>query len=252
LNNKEKFSNRIISACRRLGSRGLCYGPGGNISFRLPEDGLIICSPSGIPLAEMTPSDLCVVKIRKENEIDTNNYFNVISGKYKPTSEINIHCMIYMTRPDISAVIHLHPIFITALSCTEEGIDFDLTEDRKYYIGNIGFVPFLPGGSPELTKEVARSAQDNNLIICENHGIFTLGSNLSEAVNVTELAEGLAKLDFVARISTKKKIKFSDTADMTGYGDKKRINTSGSINTETDLYESVKSSLIYRDEIFDN
>ncbi|MHB8279944.1 MAG: class II aldolase/adducin family protein, partial [Candidatus Humimicrobiaceae bacterium] len=168
----DKLCNRIVSACKKLYNRNLITALGGNISLRTSNPDMILCSPSGMPLAEMLPADLCLIRLKSKMKyietvelnkhgidfdtasIDTNTQkpeyteiYEFLSGKYNPTSEILIHSMVYNIRPDILSVIHSHPPYITAMSCTDGGIDFNLTEDKNYYIGSIGFVPFISGGS---------------------------------------------------------------------------------------------------------
>jgi ribulose-5-phosphate 4-epimerase/fuculose-1-phosphate aldolase len=261
----KKYSSRIVSACKRLYNRNIITALGGNISIRVSDPGLLLCSPSGMPLAEMQPDDLCLVRLKSNSDIDIEislgqsvstksiNYkadrvagkagnsnpsdiYSVISGKFNPTSEILIHSAVYEIRPEINAVIHSHPPYITALSCVDEKIDFDLTQDRHYYIGNIGTVPFVHGGSPKLAESVVSVAQQNNAVICANHGIFVFGTSLAEAVNMTELIEELAKIFFIARTA--------------GFACSKEIKSAISADIPED-YASLKSSFIYRDEIFD-
>ena len=275
----KKYSSRIVSACKRLYNRNLITALGGNISMRTSDPGLFLCSPSGMPLAEMRSDDLCLISLksnediknedinieigtgksdsiksikhvavrlsRKANNVNPSDIYRVISGKYNPTSEILIHSAVYKIRLEINTVIHAHPPYTTALSCVDEKINFDLTQDRNYYIGNIGIVPFIPGGSPKLAESVISIAQQNNAVICANHGIFVFGTSLAEAVNIAELIEELAKIYFISR-----------TAGFAGSKEMKNAISAGEIENSItsgipEDYDSLKSSFIYRDEIFD-
>jgi ribulose-5-phosphate 4-epimerase/fuculose-1-phosphate aldolase len=267
----KKYGSRIVSACKRLYNRNLITALGGNISTRTSDPCLFLCSPSGMPLAEMLSDDLCLVSLKsskdlnieintssndsinhmtsrvteKAGNLDLSDNYSVISGNYGPTSEILIHSAVYYIRPEIKAIIHAHPPYITALSCVDEKINFNLTEDRNYYIGNIGTTPFIPGGSPKLAESVISIAQQNNAVICANHGIFVFGTSLAEAVNITELIEELAKIFFISRMAGfagNKEIKNAISA-----GEIKSVISAGI----SEDYDSLKSSFIYRDEIFD-
>jgi len=183
--------------------------------------------------------------LEKDINLNPSGIYSVISGKYNPTSEILIHSSIYKIRPEINAILHLHPPYITALSCVDEKINFNLTEDRNYYIGNIGMVPFVPGASPELAASVILIAQQNNAVICANHGIFLFGTSLSEAVNIAELVEELAKMYFISRLAA-----LAGNKEIKNAISDEEIKNAISSGISQD-YDSLKSSFIYRDEVFD-
>jgi len=218
----KKISIRMINACKRLHILKLVSGPGGNISCRTSIPNVIICSPSGIPIMDMMVDDLCVIELH--NSKDCN--YKILRGKYKPTSEILLHCEIYIKRPEIMSIIHTHPLYVTAFACTDEIINFEITEDKAWYIGNIDYIPFINGSTKELAEAALPKLEKSYVLILRNHGVVVLGDSLAEAVNITELVENLAMTYFYSKL----------------IGNLKEIKAP---NAKT------REGLIYHDEIFD-
>jgi L-fuculose-phosphate aldolase len=191
----KKLGTRMINSCKRLHERGILFGVGGNISLRSSDPDIIVCSPSGIPLMDMTLGDICTVDIKEIKE----GKFKVQLGKHNPTSEIWLHGGIYQTRPEIKAVIHTHPPMVTAFSCTSEEINFEIQEDQRWYIGEVDSLPFQSMEPIDFAGVAISKLTKNYALILKNHGLVALGDTLSEAVNITELMEGLAKTYYYAK-----------------------------------------------------
>jgi len=225
----KKLTNRMINACRRLHSRGILSGVGGNISMRSETDHIILCSPSGVPIMDMLSQDICEVDI---SDIRNDNY-RVVRGNHKPTSEILMHARLFDLRPEIKAVIHTHPPITTAFSCTNREINYRIQEDQRWYIGDIESIPFIYSSSKALADAAVPKLQKNYALILKNHGIVALGDSLAESVNITELIEDLSRIYFHAM-----KI-----------GDGKVVELPESYWTEMTI--ETRKDLIYHDEIFD-
>lgn len=218
----KKLSIRMINACKRLHTLKLLSGPGGNISYRTSIPNVIICSPSGVPIMDMMVDDLCVIELQNNKECN----YRILKGIYKPTSEILLHCEVYKKRPKIMSIIHTHPIYTTAFACTDETINFDITEDKAWYIGDIEYIPFVNGSTKELAEIALPKLEKSYVLILRNHGLVVLGDSLTEAVNITELIESLAMTYFYSKL----------------IGNWKEIKAP---NVKT------REGLIYHDEIFD-
>ena len=191
----KKLGTRMINACKRLHERGILFGVGGNISLRSGNPDIILCSPSGIPLMDMRLADICAVDITTIK----NGKYEVKSGRHDPTSEIWLHGGIYRARPEINAVIHTHPPIVTAFSCTSAEVDFKIQEDQRWYIGDVDSLPFQRVEPIEFAEVAVAKLTENYALILKNHGLVALGDTLSEAVNITETMEGLAKTYYYAK-----------------------------------------------------
>ncbi len=93
----------IVKYCKMLVTHGLTRGTGGNISILDRKTGLFAISPSGMDYFETQPEDVPVINLADNKIAD---------GIRKPSSEIDMHRLIYLDRDDICAVVHLSLIHI--------------------------------------------------------------------------------------------------------------------------------------------
>jgi L-fuculose-phosphate aldolase len=116
----------------------------------------------------------------------------VQAGAPHPFSEWRLHSHTYLRRPDVNAIVHLHPqasVLLTAL-----GHDIALiTTDHAYYLREIATVRFEPPGSVELAIAAAEAAASGvNALILGHHGCSVLADSVElahkRAVNLEEAA----------------------------------------------------------------
>lgn len=121
----------------RLGAsffqRGYATGSAGNLSMRL-EDGTLLATPTGSCLGELVAERLS--KVTPEGEW---------IGGDKPSKEISFHRAIYLNNPACGAIVHLHCLYLTALSCLE-GLDTQncIRPFTPYVVMRVGDVPVVP------------------------------------------------------------------------------------------------------------
>lgn len=162
----------IIQTCLWLEEQKLIIGTWGNVSIRLPS-GNILLTPSKLPYHDMKPEDLVIVNEKGEK----------CQGTRSATSEMDVHRLIYLKRPDISAIIHCHPLYASAMCATGQGIP-PILEEMTQLLG--GEVPITSqyiraGHHLELAKETARALGDKNAVLIANHAPVCCGRNLDEA-----------------------------------------------------------------------
>ena len=91
----------VVEAFRFMEERGLNCGYSGNISLRLPEEGLYLISPSGLRKSTTTPEDLVI--------LDESG--RVVEGSRAPSIEYRMHLAVYKARRDVNAVVHAHQLY---------------------------------------------------------------------------------------------------------------------------------------------
>ncbi len=173
---------------RKLFEKGLIHGSGGNISAR--EGKFVYLSPSGFYLNNIKPSQHIKLNLRtgkKENSV------------LKPTCETPMHLACYRARSDIQAVIHVHPPFAIASSCA--GITLRaLFPDFVVLIGDkVPLVPYFIPGSQIIGERFKKIFKKYSAVLIQNHGLVTVGKNLSEAFLRAEIIEEAAKIYYLAR-----------------------------------------------------
>lgn len=181
-----KIREQLVSFAQSAYQRRLVHGTGGNLSARLDNDKMMITA-SGLSLIDTEIENLMMVDIQSY-DWDPN-------GMFIPSKEYKFHADIYRYRPDIEAILHVHPPFATAFAV--KGQDIPRLTDAGFKLSAIPIVPFAPGGSEELKDLIVSTVRQNHdcqVILLEKHGIISLGSDIETAYNFADLTESLAQI----------------------------------------------------------
>jgi L-fuculose-phosphate aldolase len=177
----------LIEVGRHAVDRGLVVASGGNLSARIPGRDAFVVTASGTWFDRLVPGDFSVLDLQGA----------VIGGNPRPSSEWKLHQRTYLARPDVNAVIHLHPqtaVVLDAIGCPIRL----LTLDHANYLRKVRRVPFFPNGSDELADAAADASRDCNAIILAYHGSSTLGDTIEmayrRALNLEEAATNTLRL----------------------------------------------------------
>lgn len=178
---RETLIDELIDAGRHVVSRGLVQASGGNLSVRPPGTDRFLVTGSGTWLDRLEPGDLAELTMDGEH----------VGGADRPSVEWRLHQRTYAVRPDVTAVVHLHPQHVLLVDMLGAPIRFT-TLDHQYYLGSAGRVPFLPSGSPEIADAAAQAARDHDAVVLAHHGCSTFGETMSmalrRALNLEEAA----------------------------------------------------------------
>ena len=175
--------DQLVTVGRKAVSAGLVIGSGGNLSAREPGSDRCVVTASGTWLDELDRDSFSTVSIADGT---------VLGGNPRPSSEVQLHLATYRVRPDVNAVVHLHPQ--TSVLLTALGHDIRLlTIDHAYYVREVRTTPFIQSGTPELAEAGAQAAADGcNCVILGNHGCSILGETVElahkRAANLEEAA----------------------------------------------------------------
>jgi|SRR5208282_4043656 len=182
------YKRRVLRISQRLSAEGYFgsrSGSGGNVSMLVEGEDAVVVTPSHLQYDVMTVEDVCVVD------------FNLarIEGERKPSIETPMHVATYKVRADVSAVIHTHQTFASALSVLNQPIP-PLFDEVTLAIGNtIEVVPYALSGSRELHDNVARKLANRcHCYIIQNHGALCIGADLDQTFTFVELLEKSATI----------------------------------------------------------
>jgi len=139
----------LVEYARRAYTRGLLGGTGGNFSART-DQGRMVITASGLSLGDTAADNLI--------EMDLDSLAWQPNGDLLPSKEFHFHADILRRRPEINAVLHVHPPHVTAFSVLKR--DIPMLTDAAFKQPPIPRVPFAPSGSRELQANVAE-ALDN-------------------------------------------------------------------------------------------
>lgn len=178
---RDTLIDELIDAGRHVVARGLVQASGGNLSVRLPGTDRFLVTASGTWLDRLEPSDLAELTLEGEH----------VGGAARPSVEWRLHQRTYAVRPDVAAIVHLHPQHVLLVDMLGSPIRFT-TLDHQFYLGSAGRVPFLPSGSREVADAAAEAARDHDAVVLAHHGCSTLGASMSmalrRALNLEEAA----------------------------------------------------------------
>jgi len=178
---------------RRLYKHGLTTTSGGNISLRLTND-IIVITPSATDKGRMRWKEVGIMTIFGEN----------LTPELKPSIESDMHLSIYIKKKEATAIVHAHPVFASAFTAMKCKINTNLTAEACAILGDPRVVPYALMGTRELANLAAENIMHSDILLLENHGILTTGSNLLQAFDKIEVLENAAKMTLIVEMTRKK------------------------------------------------
>lgn len=174
---------------RQMAADGIAHRAQGNISLRHAESGLIAVTPSAIPYDRLQMDDIVVVDLDGV----------VVEGQWKPTSELRLHLAFCKARAEVNAVVHSHAPYATLFGVIGEALPMLLTEAAACLGGPVPVAPYCRPGTQELGDSAVRIADKGSAVILANHGLVTVGPDLSSAYDATLAVESTARTVWMAR-----------------------------------------------------
>ena len=182
---------QICDVCHKMWQLGWVAANDGNVSVKL-DDGTFLATPTGISKSFITPEKLV--------HIDANG--NVLDGPEgaKPSSEIKMHLRCYKEREDVGAVVHAHPPTATGFAVAHLDLDRYTMIETVIAIGSIPVTPYGTPSTYEVPDAIAPYLQEHDVLLLENHGALTVGSDLITAYYRMETLELYAKISLTAHL----------------------------------------------------
>lgn len=196
----------LVKYSRLLSEKEYVIGPGGNTSIRIGE--FLYIKPSGLTFLEMDVDDLVEVNVETGKITEDQK-------RTKPSSEILMHRNIYLDRPDITCIFHAHPSYTIGIAA--KNIKFGhLYPDTVAYLGKeILVLDYIVPTTDKLADFVRKNLGNHNVIVLNNHGAITLGTNPKQACLRMEFLENLAKtISIAASIRNKEPIRYLTDQEM--------------------------------------
>lgn len=182
----------VVLYCQKLITNGLTKGTGGNISIVNRAKNLMAISPSGLDYFKTKPKDVVVV------DLDG----NVVDGDRKPSSEVDMHRIFFMNRPEVGAVVHAHSLYGAILACLNWSLD-----PVHYLIGyageNVRCTPYCTFGTWQLAESAFEGMKERNAVILGNHGLLAVGNDITKAFDTLEEVEFCAEIYYKTQIAGK-------------------------------------------------
>ncbi|MGL5018820.1 MAG: class II aldolase/adducin family protein [Luteolibacter sp.] len=181
-------AERLVQAMARIYQYRMTTTSGGNLSIREP-DGSIWITPARVDKGALRVED--IVRVLPDGTTE---------GRHRPSSEFPFHKQIYEARPDLTAIVHAHPVALVAFSICGQAPDTRLFTKARSVCGEPGFAPYALPGSDLLGERIAAVfAAGHDCVMLENHGVVVGGKDFPDAFRRFETFEFLAKTIIKAR-----------------------------------------------------
>jgi L-fuculose-phosphate aldolase len=175
----------LVDAMRALDAAGLNFGSTGNASVRT-ADGLLI-TPTGVRPAELGASR--IVKVTRDG---------TWRGKWRPSSEWQMHAAVYAAYPGAGAVVHTHADHCTALSCLRRGIPAFHYMMAAFGGAGVRCSGYATFGTKALGERVVAALAGRNACLIANHGMLCHAATPEKAVANAIRLEALARQYWLA------------------------------------------------------
>tara|TARA_B100000287_G_C20659962_1_gene789826 strand:- start:1989 stop:2681 length:693 start_codon:yes stop_codon:yes gene_type:complete len=198
---KHKCSKaRVFNSNQRIHELKLVFQSFGNASGRDGDKCLI--KPSGVNMSKISNEDIVSVSINNLDDTDNN---------YKPSSDTPTHLTLYKEFGDLGGIVHTHSLYATAWAQAGLPIPSLGTTQADYWEGDIPITRVLKNEEilndyenntglviVEKLKEMKTHPLNCPGILVRNHGPFSWGKTVEEAVKHAELLEFIAKQTWIA------------------------------------------------------
>ena len=182
-----KERTQVLDAAKAVYREGLVVATSGNVSVRLHDQAgrdLMAVTASSVAYQEMALDDVVVVDFEGDP----------VLGDAIPSTETLMHSAIYQARPDVSAVVHTHSVYASALAVAGVPVPALIDEMVVHLGGSIQVAEYAFPGTEELAEHVVSALGERNAVLLRNHGLVGVGGSVAEALRVCQLAERMAHI----------------------------------------------------------
>jgi L-ribulose-5-phosphate 4-epimerase len=195
LSNNILTKEKVFEANQKLHKLNLVIDSFGNVSGR--DKNSILIKPSGVNIDQLTMSKIVTVNLIDGKYV----------GKFKPSSDTPTHLELYREFQSIGGIVHTHSLYATAWAQSRKPIPCLGTTHADYWNGEIPVSRNLTNEEingkyeKETGKVIIETINKLNVdpldcpgIMVANHGSFTWGKTVKDAVKHAELLEYIARL----------------------------------------------------------
>lgn len=160
-----------LAASLRLSAKlGMHEAVANHFSAAVSEDGKsFLLNPKWVHFSKVKASDLILVHADDPDSFE--------KGKIDSTAWA-IHGQIHQLRPDIKVIMHLHPVYATALSCLKNPTLLPIEQNSARYFNRVSYDSNYSGMADQLAEgqRLAGLLKDNSRLLMGNHGVL-IGSH---------------------------------------------------------------------------
>lgn len=190
---------KVALTCRILADEGHESALAGQITARADEPGTYWMLSFGLGFDEA----------RANNIVRVDDDLNLLEGDGMVNPSNRFHLWIYRHRPEVNAIIHTHPPYISALSIVGEEL-IAAHMDTSMFYEDCAYLPEWPGVpiGDEEGRIIHDALGNKRAILLAHHGQLVACKTIEESAVLAIFIERAAKMQVRARaIGPVKKIK---------------------------------------------
>src|SRR5215471_12400 len=193
---QEALKDQVCEANLELVREGLVIQTWGNVSGLDRPNGVMVIKPSGVPYEEMKPKHMVVV------ELDSGR---VVEGNLNPSSDTATHLVLYRAFEGIGGIVHTHSLYATSWAQSCRPVPALGTTHADYFHGPIPCTRRLTQNEIDSDYEAntghvivetfeMRDPLSCPAVLVANHGPFSWGKNVEEAVHNAVVLEHVTRM----------------------------------------------------------
>jgi L-ribulose-5-phosphate 4-epimerase len=198
----DRLRETVCRANLELAGTGLVFGTFGNLSAVDRDARVFAIKPSGVPYAELTPTQIVTVSIDSGEVVD---------GTLRPSSDTPTHLELYRAF-SCGAIVHTHSEFATMFAQANTEIRCMGTTHADYFRGDIPIT--RPLTQPEVERDYERntglvivetfrsrglSPDEIPAVLVVNHASFAWGADCARAIEHAQVLELVARMEWRTR-----------------------------------------------------
>lgn len=196
----DDIRERVAQACRILGTLNLTKAATGHVSGRIPGTNRIFIRARG-------PEELGVRYTTAAEIIEVDLDGRAIGnppGLLAP-SEVFIHTSLYRARPDVNAVVHVHPATVVLFTICKTPLlpiygAYDPPGLQLLLDGIPTYERSITITTPALGEDLVRAIGSKRACLMRGHGITTANRSIEEAALDAIYLNELATMNYQARL----------------------------------------------------
>ncbi len=185
MTNEWELKKLIVEIGKRIWTRGYVAANDGNITVKLNDEELLT-TPTGVSKGFMTTE--MIIKCDKTGKVISSN------PPFRPSSEVKMHLDVYKERPDVRAIVHAHPQYATSFAVAGIPLNKCVLPEAVIVMGAVPIAPYGLPSTMEIPDRARPYIKNSDVVLLENHGALTLGSDLLNAYYKMETLEHTASI----------------------------------------------------------
>jgi L-fuculose-phosphate aldolase len=180
---------QLTIACRTLAADGHAPTLAGQVTAMDRTTGMVVAPPIDRAFDEVRPADF----------VDVDDNFATAPGQRRPNPATRFHLWVYRSRPDIAAIVHTHPPYVSALSTLGVPLVVAHMDSMALYddCAHLAHWPGVPVADDE-GRIISSALGTKRSILLGHHGLLTTGANVAEALYLAWAMERTAFLQLTA------------------------------------------------------